>query len=258
MPEVVIRGRRMFYEEHGRGFPVLFGHSYLWDARMWEPQVAVLSRAYRCIVPEIWAHGRSDPPPHSPYSVDELAEDMWAFAQALGLSRFAVVGLSVGGMWGMRLALNHPEAVAALVLMDTDAGAEPEESRQRYFAMMAAVEQAGALPPPILEALVPFFFSRPSRSSGTRSSSPGSRRPSPPSRPSACRGSWPSGGGSSAGPRCWSGWGRSGRRPWWWWGPMMSRDPLMRRSGWPGRSPGRAWKSSPRPGTSSTWSAPMW
>ncbi|WP_448594709.1 alpha/beta fold hydrolase [Thermoflexus hugenholtzii] len=159
MPEVVIRGRRMFYEEHGRGFPVLFGHSYLWDARMWEPQVAVLSRAYRCIVPEIWAHGRSDPPPHSPYSVDELAEDMWAFAQALGLSRFAVVGLSVGGMWGMRLALNHPEAVAALVLMDTDAGAEPEESRQRYFAMMAAVEQAGALPPPILEALVPFFFS---------------------------------------------------------------------------------------------------
>lgn len=159
MPEVILHGRRMFYEDRGNGFPVLFGHSYLWDARMWEPQVAVLSRTYRCIVPEIWAHGRSDPPPASPYPVDALAEDLWAFAQALGLQRFAVVGLSVGGMWGMRLALAHPEAVAALVLMDTDAGAEPEDSRQRYFAMMAAVEQAGALPPPILEALVPFFFS---------------------------------------------------------------------------------------------------
>ena len=159
MPEVVIRGRRMFYEACGEGFPVLFGHSYLWDAGMWAPQVEALSRTYRCIVPEIWAHGRSDLPPASPYSVDALAEDLWAFAQALGLERFAVVGLSVGGMWGMRLALAHPEAVAALVLMDTDAGEEPEESRQRYFAMMAMVEQAGALPPPLLEALVPFFFS---------------------------------------------------------------------------------------------------
>ncbi len=159
MAELTIRGRRMFYEDHGRGFPILFGHSYLWDARMWEPQVEALSRTYRCIVPEIWGHGRSDPPPESPYSVDALAEDMWDFAQALGLKRFAVVGLSVGGMWGMRLALAHPEAVAALVLMDTDAGSEPEDSRQRYFAMMAAVEQAGALPPPMLEALVPFFFS---------------------------------------------------------------------------------------------------
>ncbi|WP_376792245.1 alpha/beta fold hydrolase [Thermoflexus sp.] len=159
MPEVWIRGRRMFYEERGDGFPILFGHSYLWDARMWEPQVEALSRTYRCIVPEIWAHGRSDPPPDSPYSVDALAEDMWGFAQALGLKRFAIVGLSVGGMWGMRVALKYPEAVAALVLMDTDAGAEPEESKQRYFAMMAAVEQAGTLPPPMLEALVPFFFS---------------------------------------------------------------------------------------------------
>ncbi len=159
MPEMLIHGRRMFYEDHGSGFPLLFGHSYLWDARMWDPQVEALSRTYRCIVPEIWAHGRSDPPPHSPYSVDALAEDMWAFAQALGLDRFAIIGLSVGGMWGMRVALAHPEAVAALVLMDTDAGEEPPESRQRYFAMMAAVEQAGALPPPILEALVPFFFS---------------------------------------------------------------------------------------------------
>lgn len=159
MPEAIIRKRRMFYEDHGQGFPILFGHSYLWDARMWEPQVKALSQRYRCIVPEIWGHGRSDPPPGSPYSVDALAEDMWVFVRTLGLERFAVVGLSVGGMWGMRLALAHPEAVAVLILMDTDAGVEPEDSRQRYFAMMDAVEQAGTLPPPMLEALVPFFFS---------------------------------------------------------------------------------------------------
>jgi len=159
MPYVTIKGQRLFYEEQGEGFPILFGHSYLWDATMWEPQVKVLSASYRCITPEIWGHGRSDPPPEKPYSVEALAEDHWALVSALGLERFAVVGLSVGGMWGLHLTLNHPEAVAALVLMDTYVGPEPEDSRLRYFGMMDAVEQAGTIPPPVLEAIAPLFFS---------------------------------------------------------------------------------------------------
>ncbi|RMF29120.1 MAG: alpha/beta fold hydrolase [Chloroflexi bacterium] len=57
------------------------------------------------------------------------------------------------------MALNHPEAVAALVLMDTYVGPEPEETRTRYFGMMDMVEKAGAIPPPIQEAIVPLFFS---------------------------------------------------------------------------------------------------
>ncbi len=159
MPSITIKGQRIFYEEQGEGFPLLFGHSYLWDRRMWEPQVAALSRSYRCIVPDLWAHGQSDPPPETPYTIEAMAEDHWALTQALGLERFAVIGLSVGGMWGAHLALNHPEAVAALVLMDTYVGPEPEETRTRYFGMMDVIEKAGAFPPQILEAVVSLFFS---------------------------------------------------------------------------------------------------
>jgi len=159
MPSITVKGQRIFYEEQGEGFPLLFGHSYLWDRRMWEPQVAALSRSYRCIVPDLWAHGQSDPPPEAPYAIEAMAEDHWALTQALGLERFAVIGLSVGGMWGAHLTLNHPEAVAALVLMDTYVGPEPEETRTRYFGMMDMVEKAGAIPPPIQEAIVPLFFS---------------------------------------------------------------------------------------------------
>lgn len=159
MPYITIKGRQLFAEDRGSGFPVLFGHSYLWDRNMWEPQVAVLSAHYRCIVPDLWGHGRSDLPPQSPYPVEALAEDFWALTQSLGLNRFAVVGLSVGGMWGIHLALNHPEAVTALVVMDSYVGPEPEETRVRYFGMLDMVEKAGMIPPPLQEVLLPIFFS---------------------------------------------------------------------------------------------------
>ncbi len=159
MPYVTIKDQRMFYEDAGEGFPLLFGHSYLWDAAMWAPQVATLRNEYRCLAPELWGHGRSDPAPETPYTVADLAEDHWRLTQELGLDRFAIVGLSVGGMWGARVALDHPEAVEALVLMDTHVGPEPQASHDRYFQMLAGVEQAGRMPPPIIEAATPFFFS---------------------------------------------------------------------------------------------------
>lgn len=158
MPYVTIRGKQMFYEDHGAGFPLLFGHSYLWDAAMWAPQVKVLSQKYRCIVPELWGHGRSETLPSIPTSLDELADDFWALTQALELERFAVIGLSVGGMWATYLTLKHPEAVAALVVMDSHVGAEPPASQARFFQMLDMVERAGMIPPPIAEATVPFFF----------------------------------------------------------------------------------------------------
>ncbi len=162
MPYVTIKGKRMFYEEAGSGFPLLFGHSYLWDAAMWSTQVEALSHHYRCIVPELWAHGRSEPlsTATAPYPLEALADDYWDFVQTLGLERFAVIGLSVGGMWGAHLTLAHPEAVAALVLMGTYVGPEPPERQARFFQMLDAVEQAGRMPPPIINATVPFFFAQ--------------------------------------------------------------------------------------------------
>ncbi len=159
MPYKTIGEKKLFYNDQGEGFPLLFGHSYLWDAAMWSPQVEALSSSYRCIVPELWGHGRSDPPPVTPYPIERLASDHWELVRALGLESWAVIGLSVGGMWGVHLALEHPEAVKALVLMDTFVGPEPEETHDRYFKMLDMVEQAGMIPAPLIEAIVPLFFS---------------------------------------------------------------------------------------------------
>lgn len=73
---------------------------------------------------------------------------MSTLLDALKIDRCAVVGLSVGGMWGAELALREPERVSALIMLDTDLGAEPEATRQRYFQMLDAIAALGAIPAP--------------------------------------------------------------------------------------------------------------
>lgn len=158
MPHLLINGKYLFYEEHGAGFPILFGHSYLWSASMWAPQIQAFSSEYRCIVPELWGHGQSDSLPATSYSISELADDHLHLLDSLEIENCVVVGLSVGGMWGAQLALKHPERVSALVLMDTSVAPEPAETQQRYLAMIAAVEQAGQFPEPLVEQILPLFF----------------------------------------------------------------------------------------------------
>lgn len=161
MPVQELKHRRMFYEDIGEGFPVLFGHSYLWDAGMWAPQVEALAASYRCIVPELWGHGASDVPPHDGpvYCLEELTADYTQLVNALALDRFAVVGLSVGGMWGTRLAMYLPDRVAGLVVAGSDLAAEPTPSKRRFFQMIDTVARAGAVPPQVIEAAYPLFFS---------------------------------------------------------------------------------------------------
>ena len=158
MPAMAIDGAEMHYEEVGSGPPLLFGHSYLWDRRMWMPQVEHLCARYRCIVPDLWAHGRSGPPPRA-IDLGSIAEHHHALMKGLGIGRYAVAGLSIGGMWGLRLALRHPEAVAALAVFNTSASAEPPIPRARYLSLLGGVPHLPRIPRKILATVVMSYFS---------------------------------------------------------------------------------------------------
>lgn len=149
----------MAYYESGKGRPVVFGHSFLWDHAMWQPQLAAFSTQYRCIAPDLWSHGQSDPLPEKTNTIENLADHYWQFTQALGVSECALIGLSVGGMWAVHYALTHPNAVKVLVLMDTFVGAEPEASQKVYFGMMDKLEADNAFTPALADTVAPYFFS---------------------------------------------------------------------------------------------------
>lgn len=159
MPTMSINGRIVHYLDEGEGFPILLGHSFLWDSTMWAPQLKVLSKQYRCLVPDLWDHGQSGHLNAEHYTLKQLSEDYWQFTQQLGLEKFAVLGLSVGGMWGAQLTLDHPAAVSALVLMDTYVGAEPEETQKRYLGLLAAMKAMKCVSEELATIIAPLFFS---------------------------------------------------------------------------------------------------
>ena len=153
-----IAGRRMAYLDEGQGPVLLFGHSYLWDSAMWAPQIEALKGSYRCIVPELWGHGDSDVLPDGGCTLATLARDHLALLDALGVDEFVLVGLSIGGMWGVELARMAPARLKGLVLMDSFVGLEPQITCERYLGMLAMIEQHGTVPTPIIEQAAPIFF----------------------------------------------------------------------------------------------------
>lgn len=154
-----IAGKQLAYVDQGSGYPVLLGHSYLWTAEMWRPQIEVLSRHFRVIAPDLWGHGRSEGLPAGTADIGDLAAHHLALLDALGIDECHVVGLSVGGMWSAALAQRAPERVRKLVLMDTFVGAEPAVSRTKYLGMLAMIERDRKVAEHLLDMIVPMFFS---------------------------------------------------------------------------------------------------
>lgn len=153
-------GQQMHYQDVGQGDVIVLGHSYLWDSTMWAPQIEALSQHYRCIVPDLWAHGQSDAAPAAMRNLKDYAQHILALMDHLAVESFSVLGLSVGGMWGAELVALAPQRVTSLVLMDTFVGLEPEVTHAKYFHMLDAISQLQAVPAAVVETVVPLFFAR--------------------------------------------------------------------------------------------------
>ncbi|CAH0258884.1 MULTISPECIES: alpha/beta fold hydrolase [Pseudomonas] len=158
MPFVTVDGQALHYIDQGTGPAVLLAGSYLWDQAMWAPQIAVLSQHYRVIALDLWGHGESGRMPEGMTSLDDVARQALALLDHLDIDRVTLVGLSVGGMWGVRLALSAPQRLNGLVLMDTYVGVEPEPTRQYYFSLFKQIEDSGEISSQLLDIIVPIFF----------------------------------------------------------------------------------------------------
>ena len=123
MPKVRVNNIELYYEVHGRGFPVVFLHGFAGTVNMWRPQVPVLSAGYRFIIYDARGHGQSESPPSlDNYSADIVVEDLFQLLGTIGIQKAVVGGLSMGGYESLRFYLRHPQVVTALILMDTGPG----------------------------------------------------------------------------------------------------------------------------------------
>ncbi|HKA22529.1 MAG TPA: alpha/beta hydrolase [Blastocatellia bacterium] len=115
MPKVKANNVRLNYEQQGAGEPLLLIPYLSADHACYAFQVAEYAKHFTCITVDLRGTGESDRP-EGPYSTELLADDIAAFAQALGVSRVHVAGLSLGAAIGMWLAAKYPEKVKSLSL----------------------------------------------------------------------------------------------------------------------------------------------
>ena len=132
MPRMMLNGAAIHYEVTGDGpETIVFGHGLLWSGRMFEAQVAALSRRYRCITIDWRGQGQSEAT-RDGYDMDTLTQDALCLIREVAGGPVHYAGLSMGGFVGMRLAIRHPEWLKSLTLLETSADPEPEENMFKY------------------------------------------------------------------------------------------------------------------------------
>jgi haloacetate dehalogenase len=150
----------IFLRRGGAGPAVLLLHGFPQTHLMWRDIAPVLARHFTVICADLRGYGRSGCPPsgadHAPYAKRALARDLVAVMAQLGHPRFSIAGHDRGGRVAYRLALDHPDRVARLAVLDVLTIADAWERADKRLATgywpWSLLAQAEPLPERLVSA----------------------------------------------------------------------------------------------------------
>lgn len=153
MRQLRVNGVDLFYREQGTGTPIVFVHGAWMDLRYWEPQQHAIAARYRFIAYTLRYHGTAPWPDNGEhYSVATHTADLAAFVRQLNAGPVHLVGLSRGGRLAILVALQHPDLVRSLtvleppideLLIDLPEVQPVRDAWTQAFASIRAAAQAG-------------------------------------------------------------------------------------------------------------------
>jgi pimeloyl-ACP methyl ester carboxylesterase len=126
MPYVDAGGVKLYFEESGHGYPIIFIHEFASDIRGWDSQLRHFSRGYRCIAYNARGYPPSDVPEDaSLYRWQFAVDDIAAVMRDLKIERAHLVGLSMGGYAALQFGARYPEKTSAIVAASVGSGSPP-------------------------------------------------------------------------------------------------------------------------------------
>ena len=120
----------LYYEITGQGDPLVLIHGLGSSTQDWAFQVEEFSKHYRVITFDVRGHGQSDKPP-GPYGVELFARDTAGLIGALEAAPAHVIGISMGGMIAFQLAVDRPDLVKSLVIVNSYPELVPRSLKDR-------------------------------------------------------------------------------------------------------------------------------
>jgi len=148
----------IFVRRSGSGSPILLLHGFPQTHLMWRDVAPLLARHFSVVCADLRGYGHSGCPAsttnHAPYAKRAMARDMVAVMEQLGFPRFSVAGHDRGGRVAYRMALDHPDQVESLAVLDV---IPTEEAWSRADARLAGAFWPWSLlsqPEPLPERLI--------------------------------------------------------------------------------------------------------
>jgi pimeloyl-ACP methyl ester carboxylesterase len=142
--------------DEGTGHAVLFLHGLGANYRNWTNQLNAFRSQFRCVALDNRGAGQSECPP-GPFSIDLYADDLAHLCERINVTHAHVVGHSMGAMIAQAFAVQHPELVDTLVLVDTSCHTTPQEIFEQAQEVIRN-DELGRVPAMFVDAIYPREF----------------------------------------------------------------------------------------------------
>ena len=138
MSYLLVNGIKLYYEEHGKGSPLMLIAGLASDSQSWQPIVEKLSQQYRVILFDNRGSGRTKPQ-DAETGIQTMADDCIALIRHLNLPCVHLLGHSMGGFIVLDCAIRYPDYISKLILVGTSAF-NPERNNALFLDWVSYLE----------------------------------------------------------------------------------------------------------------------
>lgn len=142
--KAVINGSEVYYEDVGNpaALAIVLIHGFPFSHEMWRPQLTILESRFRAVAYDLRGHGKSGVG-DGQYTLEFFVDDLIGLLDHLKIEKAVLCGLSMGGYIALRAVERNPERIRGLILADTQAKADSNETKLRRGASIKAVKAHG-------------------------------------------------------------------------------------------------------------------
>jgi len=145
----------IYYEERGKGFPLILIHGFCETNEIWDSFAERLSIDFKVITPDLPGFGKS-PLTNSKISISGIASVLNCWLKDLKINKCLVIGHSLGGYVTLSMVDQEPDLIAGFGLFHSTAYSDSEEKKQTRNKVFEFVERNGVLP--FVDTFVPGLF----------------------------------------------------------------------------------------------------